>query len=504
MDLPSLSVAEPRGASTGARLTAARPTTYALPMASIDKVATSAAAALADVADGAQILLGGFGVIQGWPTSLIKALRAHGVRDLTLICNTPGVGPTSPQILAESGQVSTLVASYAAYPTRPTPMEAAIKAGRVQLELVPQGTLVERVRAGGAGLAAFYTPTGVGTGAAAGKEERAFDGRRYVLETAIRADFALLRAAKADRYGNVVYRGGSRNFNPLFATAARTTVIEVDEIVEPGEIDPEAVVTPHIFVDRVVRNEHPLDREAIRELSRRYGKQWRLEARTSEGSPQGLPPELMARRAALLLHPGEYVNLGLGIPTLISSFIDPDRHITLHSENGMLGFGPLAGEGQEDVDLYNASGQLVCALPGASYFHSADAFAMARSGRVTTVVLGGFQVSETGDLANWHVPHTGVGGIGGAMDLAAGNARIIALMFHVARDGAAKLLRQCTYPLTAMRCVSTVVTDLAVIDIDADGFLLRECAPGVSLDDIRRVTAAPLRVASDVCEMQFG
>ena len=473
-------------------------------MGARDKVAASAAVAVADIRDGACILLGGFGVIQSWPISLITALRERGVRELTIICNTPGVGPTSPQILAQNHQIKKLIASFAAYPTRPTPVEAAIKSGEIELELVPQGTLVERVRAGGAGLPAFYTPTGAGTEAAAGKEERVFNGRRYVLETALRADVALLRAATADRYGNVVYRRGARNFNPLFATAATTTVVEVDHIVEPGGIDPEVVVTPHIFVDRVVQNEHPLDLHTVRELSRRYGKQWRLEARAVADGPQGLPPELMARKAAVLLHPGEYVNLGLGIPTLVSNFIDPERNITLHSENGMLGFGSLVDTDTADVDLYNASGQLVSELPGASYFHSCDAFAMARSGRVSTVILGGFQVSENGDLANWNVPHTGVGGIGGAMDLAAGSARILVVMFHLTRDGEPKLLRECTYPLTAMHCVSTVVTDLAVLDIDPDGFLLRELAPGVSVDDVKRLTAAPLRVASDVREMEFG
>src|SRR5262249_9427574 len=152
-----------------------------------------------------------------------------------------------------------------AYPTRPTPVEAAIKAGEIELELVPQGTLIERVRAGGAGLGAFFTPTGVGTAAARGKEERVFNGQRHVLESAIRADLALLRASTADRFGNVLYRRAARNFNPVFATAAATTIIEVDCIVEPGEIDPEVVATPHIFVDRVVQNEHPLDLAAIRE-----------------------------------------------------------------------------------------------------------------------------------------------------------------------------------------------------------------------------------------------
>ena len=149
----------------------------------------------------------------------------------------------------------------------------------------------------------------------------------------------------------------------------------------------------------------------------------------------------------------------------------------------MLGFGTLVDTDNADVDLYNASGQLVSQLPGASYFHSCDAFAMARSGRVSTVILGGFQVSENGDLANWNVPHTGVGGIGGAMDLAAGSARIVVVMFPLTREGEPKLLRHCTYPLTAIGCVSTVVTDLAVLDVDAGGFVLREVAPGVSVED---------------------
>ncbi len=143
-------------------------------------------------------------------------------------------------------------------------------------------------------------------------------------------------------------------------------------------------------------------------------------------------------------------------------------------------------------------------LPGTSYFDSGTAFAMARSGRVSTVVLGGFQVSKRGDLANWNIPQTGTGGIGGAMDLAAGGARILVLMFHRTRGGESKLVRQCSYPLTAARCVTTVITDLAVIDVDAEGFLLRELAPGVSADEVRAATAAPLRVAPDVREMEFA
>ncbi len=469
----------------------------------MEKVMRSAAAAVADIPDGASVMIGGFGVIQGWPASLIQALRERGSRGLTIICNTPGVGPTSPQQLADNGQVAKLIASYALYPTQRTPIELGIKSGAIALELVPQGTLIERVRAGGAGLAAFYTPTGVGTAVAAGKELREFDGRPYLLETALRADYALVRAAGADRYGNLVYRGAGRNYNPIFATGARVTIAEVDTIAATA-LDPERVVTPGIFVDRVVQCEYPLDRQRVRELSLRFGKRWDLEARDRQIGPRGIPPELMARKVAVLLRSGEYVNLGLGIPTLVSSFVEPEQQIALHSENGMVGFGPLAEDGSEDIDLYNASGQLVSLLEGASFADSCTAFAMVRSGRVSTVVLGGFQVSAQGDLANWNVPATGVGGIGGAMDLAAGRARIVVVMFHLTRDGEPKLVERCTYPLTAAACVSTVVTDLAVIDIDGDGFLLREVAPGVSVDEVRQVTAAPLRVASDVREMEFA
>src|SRR6185369_3090163 len=294
----------------------------------MDKVVWSAAAAVADVADGATLLLGGFGVIQGWAASCILALAARGPRALTIVANTPGVGPLSPQVLAERGLVRKLVASFAVYPTQAAPMGDGIKAGRIALELVPQGTLVERVRAGGAGLAAVYTPTGVGTDAAAGKEVRELDGRRYVLERAIRADVAIVRAHRADRHGNLTYRGGSRNFNPAFATAARTTIAEVDEIVEPGALDPETIVTPGIFVDRVVRTEHPLDTPSLLALSRRFGKQWDFDARERPVGPRGIPPDLMARRVARLLRRGEYVNLGTGMPTLVSDHLDATQEIT--------------------------------------------------------------------------------------------------------------------------------------------------------------------------------
>ena len=186
---------------------------------------------------------------------------------------------------------------------------------------------------------------------------------------------------------------------------------------------------------------------------------------------------------------------------MVSNYI-AGKDITLHSENGILGFGPFPAEGEEDMDLYNASGQLVTALPETSYFDSTVSFAMARTGRVSTTVLGAFEVAQNGDLANWSTPN-GSGGIGGAMDMAAGGARVIAICYHCERSGRSKLVERLSHPPTALGCVKSVITDLAWIDIDADGFLLRELAPGLTVDDVKSATAAPLRVASDVREMQF-
>jgi 3-oxoacid CoA-transferase len=378
-----------------------------------------------------------------------------------------------------------------------------VKAGEIELEMVPQGTLIERVRAGGAGLAGFFTPTGVGTSVAAGKEERVFDGRRYLFERALTADFALIQAYQADAAGNLTYRRGMRNFGPAFAMAARTTIAEVKEILPLGALDPEAVVTPGIFVDRIVRTTTHLDIAVLRQILLMVGRVADLEGRAvRDGGPVGLPADLMAAKAATLLRAGEYVNLGIGLPTLVSNYI-AGRDITLHSENGILGFGPFPAEGEEDIDLYNASGQLVTPLPHTAYFDSTVSFAMARTGRVSTTVLGAFEVAQNGDLANWSTP-SGSGGIGGAMDMAAGGARVIAICYHRDRSGRSKLVERLAHPPTALGCVHSVITDLAWIDINAGGFVLRELAPGLSVADVTAATAAPLRVASDVREMQFG
>ncbi|MFI5365991.1 MAG: 3-oxoacid CoA-transferase subunit A [Candidatus Binatia bacterium] len=467
------------------------------------QICATAHEAVADIGDGASLLVHSFGPPQAWPTDCLLALAERGVKDLTVICNTPAGGPTSLNILADKKQIRKLICSYVGSPSIPTEISELVKAGHIELEMVPQGTLVERVRAGGAGLAGFFTPTGVGTRVADGKEERAFDGKRYIFERALSADFALLQAHQADPAGNLTYRRGMRNFGPAFAMAAKTTIAEVKEIVALGAIDPEAVVTPGIFVDRIVQTTTQLSVAVLRQILMAVGRTTDIEGRAlGDGGPVGLPADLMAMKAAALLRAGECVNLGIGLPTLVSNYIAA-RNVTLHSENGILGYGSFPAEGEEDIDLYNASGQFVTPVPGCAYFDSTVSFAMARSGRVSTIILGAFEVAQNGDLANWSTPK-GSGGIGGAMDLAAGGARIIAICYHCDRNGTSKLVEQLTYPATALGCVKSVVTDLAWIDVGADGFVLREVAPGLSVDDVKAATAAPLHVSNDVREMQFA
>ena len=231
------------------------------------KVYADGASALHDLPDGVTVFIDGFGGPGGMAHYLLMSLRDRGSRDLTIVSNTAGIARvvsfgTPPgrtaidhSLLIENGQVAKAIASFPVSPSvsRPSEFELAYRRGEVDLDLVPQGTLAERLRAGGAGIRAFYTPTGAGTLIAEGKESRTIDGRDYILEYGLRADFAIIRAHKADTNGNLIYRGTSRNFNAVMAPAARVTIVEVDEIVEPGQLDPEEIVTPGVFVQRIVR-----------------------------------------------------------------------------------------------------------------------------------------------------------------------------------------------------------------------------------------------------------
>ena len=209
----------------------------------------------------------------------------------------------------------------------------------------------------------------------------------------------------------------------------------------------------------------------------------------------------IAKRAAMEVPRGGYVNLGLGIPTLVSNYIPEEYGVTIHSENGVLGVGPFPYEGDEDPDLLNASKETVTITPGGSYFDSATSFSMVRGGHIDVTILGAMEVAGNGDLANWAIPGKMISGMGGAMDLVVGARKVILTMEHVSKRSAPKIVKACSLPLTGKSVVDVIITDLAFITVETDGLLLRELAPGVSESDVRDKTEADLLVASDLCEM---
>jgi 3-oxoacid CoA-transferase len=426
------------------------------------------------VKDGDTLLQGGFGMT-GNPVHLMHALAKTTTKNLTFVGNNTGEPGLGGDRLLANGQLKKLIGSF--FTSNPNAVKA-VQSGMVEAELIPQGTLAEALRAGGAGIGGFYTKTAAGTKITEGHETKIIDGEEYVFVKGLRGNVAFIRAWRADTAGNLQYRMTENNFNKAMATAADLVIAEVEEIVPVGEIVPENIHTQGCFVDYLVQATLTLE-----DLG--------TSASVSSSKKVDEARMNMAKRALAELKRGDVVNLGIGIPTLVADLITDEHGIILHTENGMLGVGPVPKDGGGAMDYPVNAGKIpVTALNGSSYFDSADSFAMIRGGHIDVAVMGGLECDEAANLANWAVPGKPLLGVGGAMDLAKGAKRLIITMTHTNPDGSSKIVPSCNLPLTASGVVAMIITDKAVFAYPNGKLTLIELLNNATLEEVQANTSA--------------
>lgn len=464
--------------------------------------------ALKGIGKGQTHMVGGFG-LSGIPENIIEHVRTRDdISDLRIISTEAGDDGWGLGRLYEKNKIAKQWASYIG---RCHSMEKAYLEGRCELELIPQGTLAEKVRGAAFNLPAFFSSCGLHTNYADGKlavrynsdgsvkeynkkrETREFNGRQYLLEEAFpRADYAWIKASKADKMGNCVFKGTSMNFNTLMAKAAHVTIVEAEEIVEIGDIKPEEVHLPGLYVNRLFKGAKFEHRVEILKTS--DDDQGDAEAKD--------PRSVIAARAAKEFFPGMNCNLGVGMPTLAAKFAAAQgTHVFLQSENGMTGVGGYPHKNDVDSDWINAGKETITPVPGSSTFASDESFGQIRGGHLDLTVLGALEVSQYGDIANYMIPGKMVKGMGGAMDLVSNpeQTRVMVTQQHNDKHGGFKIKEKCDLPLTGAKCVHVIVTELAIFDVDHEkGLTLREYSPDTSIDEIKKKTGAPFKVA-DKC-----
>ena len=470
---------------------------YSKRLFTIARIYDNPTEAIADIRSGSSIAIGGY-MTAGFPENLIKALKAYGNYDFTVVTLGSSVEGYGVNSLINNKQVKRLITHYLGSKE----IQSQYHNGELELEIVPGGTLAEKIRAAGAGIPGFWTSTGVGTiieeggfpikykkGGSGismlseGKEKRYFDNKQHIYEEAIRTEYSLVKAWKADPLGNLVYRKTAKNCNPEVAICSKITIAEVEELVPLGALDPDEIDTPGIFVKRIIKGEAYQKPLLTDENISLKGK--KLDPETLEKTRR------IVKRVAQELKPGMYTKLDFGIPSLITEFLQDG--VIVGSSSGIIGI--TKNREIHDPDLIFSNGFPAATIKGASIVSYNTIMDLIRGGHFDASVVGAFQVSSQGDLANWLVPGVYIKGIGGAMDTVADKNHKIIVAMHHTHNGEPKLVGECTLPLTGRRCVSLVVTELGVFNFGEEGLNLIELASGVTLEHIRSKTACGFTIS---------
>jgi len=462
------------------------------------------------------LIFGVFGLC-GIPENILNALlKRNKLKDLEVVSDNGGTSHFGLGLLMKQKKIKKM---YASFIGQNPIFEKSYLTGDMELELIPQGTLAEKLRCGGMGIPGFYTKTGVNTLVEEGgipikfgkdgdveiysmpKETRIIKNQKYLFEESIKGDYSFIKGWKGDTSGNIIFRKTARNFNLDAAGAGKVCIAEVEELVNPGELHPDHIHLPGIFVHKIFKGESYEKR-----IENLITKESREKSQNNEVkslfkiiyTKESKIRNKIAKRAAKELKHGMYVNLGIGIPTIVADYLPEGMVIFFQSENGMLGVGPYPSLEQADPDLINPGKESVSEKRGCSYFKSSDSFGMIRGGHLNVTILGGIEVSQNGDLANWIIPGKMVKGMGGAMDLVAGGSKVVVTMRHVAK-GKTKILEKCNLPLTGKGVVSKLITDMAVFEFNnGSGMKLTEIYEDVSLDQVKASTEAKFEIAHDL------